>query len=478
MVNCNPETVSTDYDTCDKLYFDEISFETVLDIYELENPEGVIISTGGQIPNNLAMPLHDYGVKILGTSPKSIDNAEDRNKFSALLDKLSIDQPEWASMTTYDEAKKFAKKVNYPVLVRPSYVLSGSAMSVITNEKELSKYLKKAVEISKKYPVVISKFYEGAKEIEMDAVAAKGEVICYAISEHIENAGVHSGDATMIFPPQRTYYETMRRIKKIGRGLAKELNITGPFNMQFLAKNNEIKVIELNLRASRSFPFVSKILKLNFIDIATKVMVGEKVIPPNKNIFEIDYVGIKAPQFSFSRLLGADPITGVEMASTGEVACIGEDIYEALLKSMISVGYDYPKKNILLSTGPINYKAEFLKSARYLVNLKYNLFSTHGTHEFLKENGIDSTEVDWPLENGDNNAVKMIKDKVIDFVINVPKNYTEEELTNDYLIRRAAVDYNVPLITNIKLAKLFIASIARYKIDDLKIMSWDEYKYS
>jgi carbamoyl-phosphate synthase large subunit len=478
MINFNPETVSTDYDTCDKLYFDEISFETVLDIYELENPEGVIISTGGQIPNNLAMPLHDYGVKILGTSPKSIDNAEDRNKFSALLDKLSIDQPEWASMTTYDEAKKFAKKVNYPVLVRPSYVLSGSAMSVITNEKELSKYLKKAVEISKKYPVVISKFYEGAKEIEMDAVAAKGEVICYAISEHIENAGVHSGDATMIFPPQRTYYETMRRIKKIGRGLAKELNITGPFNMQFLAKNNEIKVIELNLRASRSFPFVSKILKLNFIDIATKVMVGEKVIPPNKNIFEIDYVGIKAPQFSFSRLLGADPITGVEMASTGEVACIGEDIYEALLKSMISVGYDYPKKNILLSTGPINYKAEFLKSARYLVNLKYNLFSTHGTHEFLKENGIDSTEVDWPLENGDNNAVKMIKDKVIDFVINVPKNYTEEELTNDYLIRRAAVDYNVPLITNIKLAKLFIASIARYKIDDLKIMSWDEYKYS
>ena len=478
MINFNPETVSTDYDTCDKLYFDEISFETVLDIYELENPEGVIISTGGQIPNNLAMPLHDYGVKILGTSPKSIDNAEDRNKFSALLDKLSIDQPEWASMTTYDEAKKFAKKVNYPVLVRPSYVLSGSAMSVITNEKELSKYLKKAVEISKKYPVVISKFYEGAKEIEMDAVAAKGEVICYAISEHIENAGVHSGDATMIFPPQRTYYETMRRIKKIGRGLAKELNITGPFNMQFLAKNNEIKVIELNLRASRSFPFVSKILKLNFIDIATKVMVGEKVIPPNKNIFEIDYVGIKAPQFSFSRLLGADPITGVEMASTGEVACIGEDIYEALLKSMISVGYDYPKKNILLSTGPINYKAEFLKSARYLVNLKYNLFSTHGTHEFLKENGIDSTEVDWPLENGDNNAVKMIKDKGIDFVINVPKNYTEEELTNDYLIRRAAVDYNVPLITNIKLAKLFIASIARYKIDDLKIMSWDEYKYS
>ncbi len=475
MINYNPETVSTDYDTCDKLYFDEISFETVMDIYELEKPEGVILSTGGQIPNNLAMPLSKNKVKILGTSAKSIDNAEDRRKFSALLDKLEIDQPEWDELVSFEDAKKFSNKVGYPVLVRPSYVLSGSAMRVISDEEELAAYLKANSSISKKHPVVVSKFYVNAKEIEIDAVAQDGEIISYAILEHIENAGVHSGDATMILPPQKTYYETVRRIKKIVRMLAKELKINGPMNMQFLAKENQIKVIELNMRSSRSFPFVSKILRLNFIDLATRIMLGEKVEKPSKSIFEIDFVGVKAPQFSFSRLRGADPVLGVEMASTGEVACIGEDVYDAFLKSMIAVGYRVPKKNIFVSIGNLKSKAYFLPYVKDLVKMGFNIFASKGTYKFFRQNNVDCKFINWPEDNPKENCVSMIRKGKIDFIINEPSHFRVNGHSQGYIVRRAAVDYNIPLITNIKLAKYFVEAIKKYSLDDLEIKAWDEY---
>lgn len=422
MINCNPETVSTDYDICDKLFFDELSFERVLDIHEKENPLGIIVSMGGQIPNNLALPLHNAGVPILGTSPLDIDKAEDRHKFSQLLDKLEIDQPVWRELTSINEAEKFADKVGYPVLVRPSYVLSGAAMSIALSRKELKEYLKRASEVSKEHPVVISKFITGAKEIEIDAVANNGELYCYAISEHIENAGVHSGDATMVLPPQRTYLETMRRIKIIAKNIAKSLNITGPFNIQFIAKDNDVKVIECNLRASRSFPFASKVFKINFVDLATKIMMGKDVPKIDKSSFDLDYVGVKAPQFSFTRLKGSDPILGVEMASTGEVACLGDDFNEAFLKSFMSVGFRLPKKTILLSTGPIDSKAEFLKSTKILDEMGFKFYATKGTADFMKANGIKADVLNWPLENKEPNTLSYIGDRKIDLVINIPKN--------------------------------------------------------
>ncbi|PNX47201.1 MAG: carbamoyl phosphate synthase large subunit, partial [Thermoplasmata archaeon M8B2D] len=452
-----------------------LTFERVLDICEKEKPYGAIISMGGQIPNNLALPLHNYGIKILGTSPIDIDRAENRHNFSNLLDILDVDQPEWKELTSLKEAEKFAERVGYPVLVRPSYVLSGAAMSIALSKEELKQYLIKASEINKEYPVVISKFITDAKEIEMDAVAKKGELFCYAISEHVENAGVHSGDATIVLPPQRTYLETMRRIKVITRKIAKSLKITGPFNIQFIAKDNDVKVIECNLRASRSFPFVSKVLKLNFIDIATKIIMAKPVPEIDRSSFDLDYVGVKAPQFSFTRLKGSDPILGVEMASTGEVACLGDDFNEAYLKSFISVGLRIPKKNILLSTGPISSKVEFLDGTRMLDKMGFKFYATKGTADFMKQNGINAEILYWPLEEKEPNTLSYIADNKIDLVINIPKNIEKEELDNDYLIRRKAVDFNIPLITNLQLAKRFAESLYRTKLEDLKVKSWDEY---
>jgi carbamoyl-phosphate synthase large subunit len=475
MINCNPETVSTDYDSCDKLYFDELTFERILDICDKEKPLGIIVSMGGQIPNNLALPLHNHGVSVLGTSPIDIDRAEDRHKFSQLLDKLEIDQPVWKELTSLKDVEEFARIVGYPVLLRPSYVLSGAAMSIALNKHELKQYLKKASLISKEHPVVISKFITGGKEIEIDAVARQGDLYCYAISEHVENAGVHSGDATMVLPPQRTYLETMRRIKILTKKIAKNLNITGPVNIQFIAKDNDVKVIECNLRASRSFPFVSKVFKINFVDLSTKIIMNKTVPRIDRSSFDLDYVGVKAPQFSFTRLKGSDPILGVEMVSTGEVACLGDDFNEAFLKSLTSVGYTIPKKTILLSTGPIESKAEFLESTRILKQMGYTFYATKGTSDFLKANGIKSEVLFWPLDNSEPNTLTYIADNKIDLVINIPKNYEKEELDNDYLIRRKSIDFNIPLITNLQLAKRFVEAIYENQLNDLKIKSWDEY---
>ena len=476
MINYNPETVSTDYDMCDRLYFDELTFERVMDILELENPHGVIVSTGGQIPNNLALRLDAQKINILGTSAKSIDNAEDREKFSAMLDRIGVDQPRWRELTSMDDIQEFVEEVGFPVLVRPSYVLSGAAMNVCSNQEELERFLKLAANVSKKNPVVVSQFIEHAKEVEMDAVAQNGEIVAYAISEHIEFAGVHSGDATIQFPPQKLYVETVRRIKRISREIAKALNISGPFNIQYLAKDNDIKVIECNLRASRSFPFVSKVLKINFIELATKVMLGLPVEKPEKNLFELDYVGIKASQFSFNRLQKADPVLGVDMASTGEVGCIGMDTSCAVLKAMLSVGYRIPQKNILLSTGTMKQKADMMDAARMLVNKGYKLFATGGTHKTLAENGIESTHVYWPSEEGHPQALEMLHRKEIDMVVNIPKNLTAGELSNGYKIRRAAIDLNIPLITNARLASAFINAFCTMSVDDIAIKSWAEYK--
>ena len=477
MINYNPETVSTDYDMCDRLYFDELTFERVMDILELENPHGVIVSTGGQIPNNLALRLDAQKVNILGTSAKSIDNAEDREKFSAMLDRIGVDQPRWRELTSMDDINEFVDEVGFPVLVRPSYVLSGAAMNVCSNQEELERFLKLAANVSKKHPVVVSQFIEHAKEVEMDAVAQNGEIIAYAISEHIEFAGVHSGDATIQFPPQKLYVETVRRIKRISREIAKALNISGPFNIQYLARENDIKVIECNLRASRSFPFVSKVLKINFIELATKVMLGLPVEKPSKNLFELDYVGIKASQFSFNRLQKADPVLGVDMASTGEVGCIGSDTSCAILKAMLSVGYRIPKKSILLSTGTPKQKIDMMGAARMLVNKGYKLYATGGTHRTLAENGIESTLFYWPSESDKHpQALEMLHNKEIDMVVNIPKNLTAGELDNGYKIRRAAIDLNVPLITNARLASAFINAFCTMSIDDIAIKSWEEYK--
>ena len=475
MINYNPETVSTDYDVCDRLYFDELTLERVLDITDLEEPKGVVVSTGGQIPNNLAMRLHNEHVPILGTSAENIDNAEDRHKFSSMLDKIGVDQPRWRELTTMEDIYNFVDEVGFPVLIRPSYVLSGAAMNVVSNRSELEHFLTLATSVSKQYPVVVTEFIEHAKEIEIDAVAKDGEVLIYAISEHVEFAGVHSGDATMVFPPQKMYVETMRRIKKISREVARMLNISGPFNMQLMAKNNEIKVIECNLRASRSFPFVSKVLKVNFIDIATRVMLGADPQVPHKSAFELDYVGIKAPQFSFSRLQKADPVLGVEMASTGEVGCIGEDFHEAILKSMISVGYAIPKKNVLLSTGDSRSKMDMLSAAKALQSRGYNIFATKGTAEFLELNGVHATVLHWPDQKEQPNTLDYIKEKKIDLVVNIPKNLSKDELNNDYTIRRSAIDFNIPLITNARLASAFIIAFCRLAPEDIKIKSWNEY---
>jgi carbamoyl-phosphate synthase large subunit len=477
MINYNPETVSTDYDMCDRLYFDELTFERVMDIHDLENPHGMVVSVGGQIPNNLAIRLDANGVNLLGTSASSIDNAEDRHKFSSLMDELGIDQPKWKELTSLSDIHKFVEQVGYPVLVRPSYVLSGAAMNVCSNDKELEEFLSLAANVSKKHPVVVSEFVRHAKEIEFDAVADNGKVIAYAISEHIEFAGVHSGDATIQFPPQKLYVETARRIKKIARKTAEALKISGPFNMQFLAKENDIKVIECNLRASRSFPFVSKVLKINFIELATKIMIGEEVTPPAKSAFDLDYVGIKASQFSFARLQKADPILGVDMASTGEVGCIGDNTDEAILKSMLSVGYSIPKKNILISSGDAKQKAELLKACRLLADHGYTIYATGGSHKYLSENNIPSIRAYWPTEEGNEpQALEMLQNKQIDMVINIPKNMTHTELTNGYRIRRAAVDFNIPLITNTRLASAFIISFCNMTEDQIEIKSWDEYR--
>ncbi len=475
MINYNPETVSTDYDMCDRLYFDELSFERVMDIYDLEQPKGVIVSMGGQIPNNLAMRLHNRGVHILGTSAESIDRAENRHKFSMMLDQLEIDQPRWKELSSLDDIYDFVNVVGFPLLVRPSYVLSGAAMNVVSNREELEGFLTLAARVSKQYPVVVSEFIEQAKEIEIDAVAREGELFSYAISEHVEFAGVHSGDATIVFPPQKIYFETVRRIKKIARQLAGALEISGPFNMQLLAKDNDIKVIECNLRASRSMPFVSKVLKSNLIDQATKIMLKVPVEKPNKSIFDLDYIGCKAPQFSFSRLKMADPVLGVDMSSTGEVGCIGDNYYEAILKAMLSVGYTIPKKNIMLSTGDMRSKVELVNSCKMLVDKGYQLFATHGTHEFLLLNGIDSIDLAWPDEERKPNVMDYLKAKKIDLVVNIPKDLSSHELSNDYSIRRGAVDYNIPLITNARLASAFIYAICKMEIKDISIKSWDEY---
>ena len=476
MINYNPETVSTDYDMCDRLYFDELTFERVMDILELENPHGVIVSTGGQIPNNLAMRLDEQHVNILGTSAKSIDNAEDREKFSAMLDRIGVDQPRWKELSSMEDINGFVAEVGFPVLVRPSYVLSGAAMNVCSNQEELERFLKLAANVSQKHPVVVSQFIEHAKEVEMDAVADHGEIVMYAISEHIEFAGVHSGDATIQFPAQKLYVETVRRIKRISKQIAKELNISGPFNIQYLAKGNEIKVIECNLRASRSFPFVSKVLKINFIELATRVMLGLPVEKPNKNEFDLDYVGIKASQFSFNRLQKADPVLGVDMASTGEVGCLGDDVSEAVLTSMLAVGQRVPEKNILLSTGTPKQKVAMLDAAKMLAAKGYNLFATGGTHRFLAENGIPSTKVYWPSEKGEPQALKMLHEKQIDMVVNIPRDLSAGELDNGYKIRRAAIDLNIPLITNARLASAFIQAFCTLSVDDICIKSWQEYK--
>lgn len=477
MINYNPETVSTDYDMCDRLYFDELTFERVMDIIDLECPYGVIVSTGGQIPNNLAMRLDAQNVPILGTSAKDIDNAEDRAKFSSMLGRNGIDQPEWSALTSMDDINKFIDRVGFPVLVRPSYVLSGAAMNVCSNKEELERFLKLAANVSEDHPVVVSQFIEHAKEVEMDAVAKNGEIIAYAISEHIEFAGVHSGDATIQFPPQKLYCETIRRIKRVSKMIAQELHISGPFNIQFLARENDIKVIECNLRASRSFPFVSKVLKINLIELAAKVMLGLPVEKPEKTLFDLDYVGIKASQFSFNRLQKADPVLGVDMASTGEVGCLGDDTNTALLKSMLSVGHRIPKKNILLSTGGAKQKADMLDAARQLVNNGYKLYATVGSSKYLTENGIENTLVYWPSDKDKKpQALDMLHNHEIDMVVNIPKDLTASELSNGYKIRRAAIDLNVPLITNGRLASAFINAFCRVKLDDIDIKSWAEYK--
>ena len=476
MINYNPETVSTDYDMCDRLYFDELTFERVMDILDLECPYGVIVSTGGQIPNNLAMRLDAENVNLLGTQAKYIDNAEDREKFSAMLNRIGVDQPEWSALTSMDDIQEFIKQVGFPVLVRPSYVLSGAAMNVCSNQEELERFLKLAANVSKKHPVVVSRFMQHAKEVEMDAVAKDGEIIAYAISEHIEFAGVHSGDATIQFPPQKLYVETARRIKKISKQIAKELHISGPFNIQYLARENDIKVIECNLRASRSFPFVSKVLKINLIELATRIMLGLPVEKPAKSLFDLDYVGVKASQFSFNRLQKADPVLGVDMASTGEVGCLGEDSRSALLKAMLSVGQRIPAKNILLSTGDGKQKAEMLAASAMLRDHGYKLFATPGTSRYLTENGIENTLVHWPSEEGQQpQALDMLHNKEIDMVVNVPKNLSTGELSNGYKIRRAAIDLNVPLITNARLASAFIYAFCSQKLDDLEIKCWQEY---
>ena len=477
MINYNPETVSTDYDMCDRLYFDELTFERVMDILDLECPKGVVVSTGGQIPNNLAMKLDAQRVPILGTQAKYIDNAEDRDKFSAMLDRIGVDQPEWSALTSMEDVQVFIDRVGFPVLVRPSYVLSGAAMNVCSNQDELERFLKLAANVSKKHPVVISKFMQNTKEVEMDAVARNGEIIAYAISEHIEFAGVHSGDATIQFPAQKLYVETVRRIKKISAQIAKELNISGPFNIQYLARDNEIKVIECNLRASRSFPFVSKVLKINLIELATKVMLGLPVEKPHKSFFDFDYVGIKASQFSFNRLQKADPVLGVDMSSTGEVGCLGDDVNTALLKAMLSVGHRIPKKSILLSTGTAKDKAAMLDAARTLIEHGYELYATGGTSRYLTENGIENTTVYWPSQEGQHpQALELLHQHRIDMVVNIPKDLTAGELTNGYKIRRASVDLNVPLITNSRLAAAFIHAFCTVKVEDLAIKSWSEYK--
>ncbi len=476
IINCNPETVSTDYDTADKLYFEELTLERVLDIFEKENPIGIIVSMGGQVPNNLSLLLHSEGVKILGTHPYNIDQAEDRHKFSNLLDKLNIDQPAWMELTSLEDAERFANDIGYPVLIRPSYVLSGAAMSIALSSDELKHYLMKASKVSAEHPVVISKFITDAKEIEIDAVAKNGEIFCYAISEHIENAGVHSGDATLVLPPQRTYLETMRRIKIITKKIAKALNITGPFNIQFIAKDNHVKVIECNLRASRSFPFVAKVCKVNFIDIATKIIMGKRLSKVERSFADLEYVGVKAPQFSFTRLKGSDPILGVEMTSTGEVACLGDDFNEAFLKSLLSVDFKLPKrKTILLSTGDLEKKIEFLESTYKLREMGFKFYATKGTADFLHNNGIDAEILYWPLEKREPNTLTYIANGLIDLVINIPKNIEKEELDNDYLIRSKAVNFNVPLITNLQLAKRFVEAIYEICESDLKVKNWLEY---
>ncbi len=482
MINYNPETVSTDYDMCDRLYFDELTYERVMDIYELETPHGVVVSVGGQIPNNLALRLSESGVRLLGTKAERIDNAEDRHKFSSIVDALGIDQPKWKELTTLDDLHSFIETVGYPVLVRPSYVLSGAAMNVCYNEDELERFLSVASEVSQKHPVVVSEFMQRCKEIEIDAVADNGEVLAYAISEHVEFAGVHSGDATVQFPPQKLYVETFRRIKKIARKIAAALEITGPFNIQFLAKENEIKVIECNLRASRSFPFVSKVLKINLIELATKAMLGLHPAPPHKSAFDLDYVGIKASQFSFARLQQADPILGVDMSSTGEVGCIGDDFNEALLKSILSVGYNIPEKNVLMSSGDAVNKADLLHACKLLADKGYTIYATGGTYTYLTSNNVPATRVLWPSEEENPDlkgrfpsALKMLQDKEIDLEVNVPKNFTPLELQNGYLLRRAAVDFNIPLITNARLATAFIRAFCSMSIDEIQIKSWDQY---
>ena len=475
MINYNPETVSTDYDMCDRLYFDELSFERVLDVIDLEQPRGTIVSVGGQIPNNLAMKLHRQGVPVLGTSPVNIDRAENRDKFSAMLDKLGIDQPACRALTSLEDIQEFVKEVGFPVLVRPSYVLSGAAMNVCHNEEELERFLQMATEVSKEFPVVVSQFMQETKEIEFDAVAQNGEVVEYAISEHVEFAGVHSGDATLVFPAQQIYFATARQIKKIARQIAKELNISGPFNMQFLAKGNQVKVIECNLRASRSFPFVSKILKRNFIETATRIMLDAPYSRPDKSAFDIDRIGVKASQFSFARLQNADPVLGVDMSSTGEVGCLGDDYHEALLNALIATGYSSPKKNILISSGEAHGKVDLLEPSQMLAANGYTLYATKGTAKFLKENGVEAIEVSWPDEEGDNKIMDMISAHAFDLIVNVPKNHTKRELTNGYKIRRGAIDHNIPLLTNARLAKAFIESFCAMKLEDIQIKSWQEY---
>jgi carbamoyl-phosphate synthase large subunit len=475
MINYNPETVSTDYDMCDKLYFDELSMERVLDVIDLETPRGVIVSVGGQIPNNLAMKLHRQNVPVLGTSPLSIDRAENRHKFSAMLDHLGIDQPIWGELTSEGEIDAFIEKVGFPVLIRPSYVLSGAAMNVCHTREQVETFLKLAAKVSKEYPVVVTEFLQDAKEIEFDAVAQNGEVVEYAISEHVEFAGVHSGDATLVFPAQKIYFETARRIKKVSKMIAKELNISGPFNIQYLAKNNEIKVIECNLRASRSFPFVSKVLKRNFIETATKIMLNAPYTQPDKSAFDIDWIGVKASQFSFSRLHNADPVLGVDMSSTGEVGCIGEDFDEALLSSMIAVGNTIPQKNIMVSSGGVKSKVDLLEPCKLLDKNGYNLYATSGTASFLRDNGVNVTTVSWPDEEGENNVMEMFSQHAFDLVVNIPKDHSRRELTNGYKIRRAAIDHNIPLLTNARLAGAFIKAFTSMKMEDIKIKSWQEY---
>ncbi len=475
MINYNPETVSTDYDMCDRLYFDELSFERVMDVIDLETPRGAILAMGGQIPNNLAMRLHRQGVPILGTPPESIDRAEDRHKFSSMCDMLGVDQPRWRELRSFGEINSFIEDIGFPVLIRPSYVLSGAAMNVVSNSSELRHFLELAASVSKEHPVVVSEFIEYAKEIEIDAVASGGEIVAYAISEHVEYAGVHSGDATIVFPPQKIYFETVRRIKRISREIARELNISGPFNIQFLARDNDIKVIECNLRASRSMPFVSKVLKINLIELATKIMLGVQWEKPHKSVFDLDYVGVKASQFSFSRLAKADPVLGVDMASTGEVGCIGDSFHEALLKAMYSVGYRMPVKAVLISSGPAKAKADLLEAVRLLEKLGYEIFATRGTQQFLSNAGVAAKVAYWPDEQASPNTVELIRKRVVDLVINIPKDLSATELSNDYQIRRSAVDYNIPLITNARLASAFINAFCSVPESEIEIKAWDEY---